>query len=127
MRWEDRYLLVVHSGGFRSGQKWGLPGGHVEHGEGGIETVRRELREELSVQLDEFELIGDFYYKRHNHRIYGAHLAEPIARFDRRELLKIAWFPLDSVKQLARDNNLHAGYEADAIAQFSTITLPPAQ
>jgi len=98
--------------------KWGLPGGHVERGEDGVEAVRRELREELSVRPDDFTLVGDYYYKRHHHRIYAARISEPIERFDRRELRKIAWFPFASVQSLAEKNNLHAGYEADAIAAY---------
>jgi 8-oxo-dGTP pyrophosphatase MutT (NUDIX family) len=122
LRWQDRYLLVVHGGQFRSRNKWGLPGGHVERNEDGVEAVRRELREELYVDIEEFVLLGDFYYKRHQHRIYGAQLKEPIGRFDRNELLKIAWFSTSSIKQLSNDDNLHAGYEGDAVLKFEAMT-----
>ncbi|MFT6434565.1 MAG: 8-oxo-dGTP pyrophosphatase MutT (NUDIX family) [Candidatus Azotimanducaceae bacterium] len=125
LRWEDRYLLAVHGGRSRSfsksRNKWGLPGGHVERNEDGVEAVRRELHEELYIKVEEFVLIGDFYYKGHQHRVYGADINEPIARFDRSELLKISWFPLSSIEQLASDGNLHAGYEADAVSQFDTM------
>lgn len=121
LKWDDRYLLVVHRGQLRASNKWGLPGGHVEPGENGVETVRRELQEELSISPSEFTMIGDFYYKRHHHRIYGAEITEPIAKYNRRELHKIAWFPLASVESLALQDELHAGYEANAITAFNAI------
>ncbi len=121
LKWDERYLLVVHRGQLSASNKWGLPGGHVEPGESGVETVRRELQEELSINPGHFTMIGDFYYKRHNHRIYGAEITEPIAKYNRRELLKIAWFPLASVKSLALQGDLHAGYEIDAITAFNIV------
>jgi ADP-ribose pyrophosphatase YjhB (NUDIX family) len=125
LRWQDRYLLAVHGGRFRSRNKsqhkWGLPGGHVERNEVVEEAMRREIREELYIDLEDIVLIDDFYYKGHQHRIYGADINEPIARFDRSELLKISWFPISSIEQLASDGNLHAGYEAEAVSQFDTM------
>ncbi len=120
-------MLVVHAGRFRAPKKWGLPGGHVEKNEDGVETVRRELREELyifdqDVAVDDYKLLGDYYYKRHQHRIYGADIAEPIAKFDRRELVKVAWFPVSSIEKLASDGNLHAGYEAEAVMQYQAMS-----
>ena len=122
LKWDDRYLLVVHRGQLRGSRRWGLPGGHVEPGENGIETIRRELQEELSINPGQFTMIGDFFYKHHHHRIYGAEITEPIAKYNHRELLKIAWFPLVSVESLALQGELHAGYEADAITAFNVIS-----
>ena len=122
LKWDDRYLLVVHRGQLRGSSRWGLPGGHVEPGENGIETIRRELQEELSINPGQFTMIGDFFYKRHHHRIYGAEITEPIAKYNHRELLKIAWFPLASVESLALQGELHAGYETDAITAFNVIS-----
>ena len=121
LRWQSRYLLVVHAGRFRTGNKWGLPGGHVDGNEDGVDAVLRELREELYIDIEEVALIGDFYYKKHQHRIYGAEIKEPIERFDRSELLKISWFSTSSIEQLSKDGNLHAGYEVDAVLQFDAM------
>ena len=98
LKWDDRYLLVVHRGQLRGSSKWGLPGGHVEPGENGAETIRRELQEELSINPSQFKMIGDFYYKRHYHRIYGARNHRADSKIYHRELLKIAWFPLASAE-----------------------------
>lgn len=45
---DGRWLIVRHT--YRTG--WGLPGGGVASGEGLSDTVHRELREELGVEVD---------------------------------------------------------------------------
>lgn len=50
---EGQVLLVEHV--FRPHYPWGLPGGWVEHHEHPADTVRRELQEELNMDVE----IGD--------------------------------------------------------------------
>lgn len=47
---EGHVLLVEHV--FRTDFPWGLPGGWVERGEHPMDTVRREIEEELKLQVD---------------------------------------------------------------------------
>jgi 8-oxo-dGTP pyrophosphatase MutT (NUDIX family) len=47
-------LLLRHR--FRAGRPWGLPGGWLEPGESPAQGMRRELREELDLEVDEREL-----------------------------------------------------------------------
>lgn len=49
-----RVLLLKHV--FRMGSGWGIPGGFIEKGEQPEEAVRRELQEEIGLQLAEAEL-----------------------------------------------------------------------
>lgn len=42
-------LLIVHSA---SGGPWHLPGGIVEQGESPLDAARREVREELGIEID---------------------------------------------------------------------------
>jgi ADP-ribose pyrophosphatase YjhB (NUDIX family) len=50
-----RVLLLKHV--FRMGSGWGIPGGFMEKGEQPDEAIRRELREEVGLELESVELV----------------------------------------------------------------------
>ncbi|MEE4360388.1 MAG: NUDIX hydrolase [Pseudomonadales bacterium] len=112
----ERFLLVVHAGGGRHRQvRWGLPGGHIDFGEKPEATVRRELREELRLEVGALEEIGDYRYKNAWHRVYFGAAPGPIDWFDKVELLQVGWHSDHEVDALARAGALHAGYEVDVV------------
>ncbi|MFN2491482.1 MAG: NUDIX hydrolase [Pyrinomonadaceae bacterium] len=47
---QGRVLLLKHR--FRPGAGWGMPGGFMEHNEQPDETLRRELREEVGLEVE---------------------------------------------------------------------------
>lgn len=51
-----RVLLLKHR--FRPGSGWGLPGGFIEQGEQPVEALRRELREEIGLEVAELKLFA---------------------------------------------------------------------
>jgi len=49
-------LLLKHR--FRPGSGWGLPGGFIEKAEQPIDAMRRELREEIGLEVEDVELFA---------------------------------------------------------------------
>src|ERR1051325_1766443 len=50
-----RILLLEHV--FRADRGWGVPGGFISKGEQPEQALRRELREEISVEIDDVKLL----------------------------------------------------------------------
>ena len=51
----QRILLLEHV--FRADRGWGVPGGFIKKGEQPEDALRRELREEVSIDLDDVRLV----------------------------------------------------------------------
>ncbi len=121
LRKDESFLLVVHHQRFGVGRtRWGLPGGRVEAGEDLEAAARRELAEELYVEVGDLTEVGDYHYKGALNRVYATEFAGRILRFDRSELSQIAWHNADDVAKLATRGVLHAGFEAQAIRDYLT-------
>lgn len=52
---EGQILLLEHE--FRPDSRWGIPGGFLNHGEQPDEALRRELREEVALELQDVEFL----------------------------------------------------------------------
>jgi len=53
---EDGRVLLLERGD--GGSLWGFPGGAIEPGESAVEAVRREVREEIGLEVEPIGLIG---------------------------------------------------------------------
>jgi 8-oxo-dGTP diphosphatase len=53
---EGSVLLLKHA--FRKGSGWGIPGGFMEKGEQPEEAIRRELREEAGLEVEDARLVA---------------------------------------------------------------------
>ena len=120
LRQRDRFLLVVHNGFLGRRERWGLPGGRIEHGEDYRDTVERELEEELSIHVSMLALVGDYSYNGALHRVFGTDFDGTIVDFDRNEIERIEWHTLDEIAKLAANRALHTGFEEIAIHDFLT-------
>jgi mutator protein MutT len=56
-----RVLLLKHR--FRPGNSWGMPGGFIEVGEQPEEALRRELREEIGIEVEQLRLFATRAFK----------------------------------------------------------------
>ena len=93
---QRRILLLEHV--FRADRGWGVPGGFVGTGEEPEEALRRELREEVSIEIDDVKLLFvrnlgklkqiEIYYRA---RVIG----EP--KPSSFEIRQAQWFPVDQL------------------------------
>lgn len=98
-----------------------MPGGHVEWREQAVDAARRELYEELNIHLGALQSVGDYVYKQRLHAVFAA--ASDVSEFelDFSELAAVRWFSAAEVAHLRDFDQLHAGYEYDAIVALATL------
>ena len=89
----ERVLLVRHSYGPRA---WDLPGGSVRSGEDPENTARREMQEELGLDVEGWDPIGrlevDIDHRHDRIHCFQAELASPEVTIDEAELTAARWF-----------------------------------
>jgi|SRR5687768_4548638 len=98
-----RVLLLKHR--FRPGAGWGMPGGFMEIGEQPEESLRRELREEVGLELEQLKLFTTRAFKkpRQVEIIFTASAAGDPEQLSF-EIQKAAWFSSDQLpKGLPKD------------------------
>ncbi|MDC8755279.1 NUDIX domain-containing protein [Erythrobacter sp. sf7] len=92
-------LLLKHSYG---PDVWGLPGGGLARGEDPIEAARREVREELGIELPRIEAIGTLEEvlsgSPHTAHIFAA-TCDQNPRADGREVREARFFPSHSLPE----------------------------
>jgi len=93
---QHRVLLVRTT---YAGRRWQLPGGYLEDDELAVQALRRELREELSVEV-EVESLAGIYHKIYERNFNLVFFCRPLRGHptpDRREIEAAAFFALDSL------------------------------
>jgi 8-oxo-dGTP diphosphatase len=98
-----RILLLKHV--FRVGSGWGIPGGFMEEGEQPEEAVRRELREEVGLELAraEIALVRTLRKPQQVEIIFHCSPRGPVGR-NSMEIKRAEWFaPGELPHGLSRD------------------------
>jgi 8-oxo-dGTP diphosphatase len=99
----NRVLLLKHV--FRAGSGLGIPGGFISKGEQPEEAIRRELLEEVALEIEELEL-AFVRTQKHINQVEIIFLCRPSgqARVNSFEVKAADWFALDSLpRELSRD------------------------
>ena len=92
-------LLVRHTYGPET--RWELPGGGVKRREDPHAAARREAREELGLDIDDWRLLGDLFEridgKRDTLWCYTAPVGDREVVTDGAEIAEARWFPRDAL------------------------------
>ena len=100
---QGRILLLEHV--FRPDSGWGIPGGFMNKGEQPEEALRRELREETGLELDQIEFLFARNLRRPRQiEIYFRAKPVGVPRAQSFEIKRAEWFALEALPdKLSKD------------------------
>lgn len=96
--------------------KWGYHGGSIEIDESVEDALRREVREELNIELDEIELFGIYSGAEYHHIypngdevsaidiVYVCSRYHGELKLQEEEVAEVAWFNKDNLPENMSDN-----------------------
>jgi ADP-ribose pyrophosphatase YjhB (NUDIX family) len=91
---EGKVLLLDHV--LRPASGWGIPGGFINEGEQPAEAVKREIVEEIGLEIENLELLRVHTSRRHVEILYRA-TARGEGVVKSLEIKEVKWFALDEM------------------------------
>ncbi len=104
---KNEVLLLKHR--FRAGSGWGLPGGFMETGEQPEDALRRELREEIGLEVDDVKVFAARSFKKPQQvEVLFRGRANADVKPLNMEIESAQWFAIDSLPEgLPRDQRVY--------------------
>jgi len=97
---DGKVLLLEHL--LRPGSGWGIPGGFIEHGEQPDAAIRREIREETGIELENLKMLRVRTIGRHVEILFRAETSER-GTVKSREIISLDWFaPEEMPEEMSR-------------------------
>lgn len=111
---ENDEILLIQSKRYTTGHlEWEIPAGRIEQGESAEEAARRECLEETGCTVKELTFLckqnpsnGMSDLTIH---VFGAKVDTETMEFDKNEVSRKQWLPLNRVMELLRDNEIRCG------------------
>jgi len=91
-----KVLLLEHI--LRPASGWGIPGGFLDQGEQPETAIRRELREEAGIELENLKMIRVRTLNRHIEILFRAE-SNDTAEVKSREIKSLDWFAVDEMPE----------------------------
>lgn len=92
----NEVLLLDHV--LRPASGWGIPGGFLARGEQPVDAIRRELREETGIELNNVELLKARTINRHIEILFRADTNDA-PEVKSREINSLGWFKVDKLPE----------------------------
>jgi ADP-ribose pyrophosphatase YjhB (NUDIX family) len=93
---EDKILLLDHV--LRPAAGWGIPGGFIDADESPVQAIRRELREEIGLEIENIEMLHFKTTKRHIEILLSAQTAHA-GKVQSFEIKQLGWFDYENMPQ----------------------------
>ncbi len=113
----DKILLVQQARPDHARGKWSVPGGKVDEGENFHDAVRREMKEEVGLDISAIKPIGIIHeapYKTVKH-IFLVSVEKGEIKFNESEILDVKWFTLNEIKEMGKSSLLRGEWIQQAI------------
>jgi 8-oxo-dGTP diphosphatase len=100
--------------------KWTFPGGRLDPGETDpLAALRREILEELSVEIEILGEVGVFYNRSGlDYTIFAARPLGPVGPLQSCEVRDVAWLTPAEIYEFHAKDKLQFGFEMEAVSAY---------